>query len=544
MITGCAGSPKTQVATTIHLVSRHYEFSTTDARAFADTAGDLLSDSAAIRPVEIQKVSKLFAALPRHQISKTDLFELKYLYEHWRHAVQAALLENARHPHDLSDLERIIASLSSLDLTIDLDDLKSIGVALATYKTGESFQKTIHDYANLIALQGDARISAKIHAKIDLPFQTLELYRLKDGPDKWLKIPPSYKSSWPFEKWQQFTEFTQYFRDDDGDVIFRGIEFQIGDALIVNLQNPSEGLFSVALEGRKYAPHMAVYVEVRTENGIFPAVYEIHQYGPRLVPLHIFLSDAMVAYVEVYRHVKGPLRATENLGDAARMIAAEERGFNLVDGSDYDPGDGYLNCVTACQMLFERSGYPLEYPEKSRISPKTQAALKFLGFNANSFLAPTDILRWSDLMLVGIVDNGFYIDNIARSLINVRMHDRLANEALILNGPDYALFRWASGLVLADTPIFAPMLRAAFGFTKDNFPNGSKEMLAFMELLPSDVDRAVSKLVPPMASYLATYTEKPNFSMHGIMRDPRVQQYIDRAMVPADRWFTPQNQAD
>ena len=532
LFSGCVTSTETSPDLGGVRTETPYIFSHRDASAFAATLEKHLSTVEEITPADIDSVYYQFSLLPREDLSRDDLFELKFLYEHWRNAVQSALIGELTVAGKPSDLERIIACLDVLDLAVDRDDLDAVGTAVGRFVDDPGFQQLREGFYDLVALQGDSKITRTLLE------QASDRHRLVDGPDRWLKIPPSYKSAWPFERWQKHTDLTEYYRNKQGNVVYRGIELENGDVLIVNLQNPSEGLFSVALRDRKYSPHMAVYVEVTTDNGLFPAVYEMHQYGPRLVPLHIFLSADMVAYVEIYRHRAVTPDLTANLGGAARQLAAEEHGFNLLAGYEYSQEHRFLTCVTACQVLFERGGIYADYPDESTVAVEARSTLLTLGFDTTSYLAPTDLIQWSALALIGIVDNGYYLDNIARQLINERMSERIRNNALVLDNSLFKLFRWASGLILKDAPLIGPLLRVAFGFTEGNFPEGPAELLAFMELIQIDVNKSVENLIQLIEPALTTYPETTGFSIHGMLQNSRIQLMVDTAMEPTDTWFS------
>ena len=544
LISGCVSAPAISEMPARPTEGR-YRYEHSRARAFADELESFLHGSTslpetAVAPAPtadtIERVFSAFADLPRSEIPRSDLFELKFAYEHWRHVVQARLVQSAVSARDDGTIDAALAGLIALPLRVKEADLRSIGEAVGGLAEGDAATSARERYLQLIALQGDSRVTRKMLSRFPISAQDEARVDLADGPDKRVKIPPSYKSSWPFQRWRDHEEFAEYDRSG-GSVDYRGVEFRSGDILIVNLQNPSEGIFTVALEDRKYSPHMAVYVEVDTERGRFPAVYEIHQVGVRLVPLHLFFSPDITSYVEVYRFEDQPPAWEESLSAAAQEIALEDHAFNLFADEEHSDGDHYLTCVTACQVLFERSGHLPRYPSQSTVASAAGINLATLGFVQPSYLAPSDILQWDALRLVGIVDNGYPIDNVARQLVNERFSVRLAGRPFSSGDARFRLFRWAGGLIRREAPLAAPILRGAFGYTRGNFPMGTRDMLGFMELIQIDLNRSVDNLIPAVADMLSDYGERARFSIHDLVLDPEAEALVDAAMRPVDRWF-------
>ena len=511
-----------------------YDFSHPQARFFVDKLYKSLSTS--VGRVEIEDVAHQFVDLPRSEIPRSDLFEIKFRYQHWRHVVYGRILDAIVGSGDPAALQERIDALGALSLSSDVEDLLLIYESTQSWTESSNYRTLITSYADLVMLQGDTRITDEvIDKKLPLLGAELEVTNT-DGPEKRIRIPPSYKSNWPFERWSKYESFSHYARTADG-VMYRGIEFLPGDTLIVNLQNPSEGLFTVVLEGRNYSPHMAIYIDVEAETGSFPAVYEIHQVGVRLVPLHIFLSDSVSSYIEVFRHRDAPRDWRERFSSAALQILTREQGFNLFADELHSDGSHYLTCVTAVQHLVESSGIYPSYPAQTDVSPGTLVHVAPLGFESLRYHSPTDFLTWDQFELVGVVDNGGYLDDIARQLVNERLSQRMAESTLRLDSGAYRIFRWASGLVLRQVPVVAPLLRSAFGYTKGNFPMGTKELLAFMELIQIDINKSVANLKPGLEELLSDYTTTDSFSIHSLIEDPGMQSAVDESVKPLNRWF-------
>ena len=512
-----------------------YTYGHSAAQAFAEELSDSLSEP--IPAVAVEAVVRRFVDLPRNEISRSDLFEIKFRYQHWRHAVYDRVINAALEAATPTALQEQIKVLIALSPSVQIHDLKTIYENALPWAESSEFRTMIESFVELVMRQGDTRITREVFngqiSSLDSEAASSNL----DGPGKRIRIPPSYKSAWPFERWSKHEEFSLYARGPEG-VVYRGIEFVPGDILIVNLQNPSEGLFTVVLEGRNYSPHMAIFVEVETEIGSFPAVYEIHQVGVRLVPLHIFLSDLVSSYVEVFRHKDAPSDWKDRLNTASLDILSNEQGFNLFADDEHRDGDHYLTCVTAVQHLVESSGVLPSYPAPNDVSPGTLVNMKPLGFEATEYHSPTDFLTWDQLALIGIIDNGGYTDDIARQLVNELLSERMDELPLRLDGGAYRIFRWASGLVLRQVPVAAPLLRATFGYSKENFPMGTKELLAFMELVQMDINKPVGNLKPVLNELLSEYTSTSSFSIHSLIEDPEMRKAVDDSMVPLDRWFS------
>jgi hypothetical protein len=504
------------------------------AQEFAHSLRDVLSAPDHITADSVTEVFDGFVGLPRNEISRSDLFELKYAYEQWRHAVSSLTIEALVHAESPLEAEELMELLLSIPLAISEDELLSIIASCRRWSDSDKYPMLLDRFAELVLRQGDSRWTERVLTTIE--DGEFEVPSEIDGPDKWIRIPPSYKSRWPFERWSQFPDFAQY-RRVDGNVVYRGIEFRPGDVLIINLQNPSEGVFTLALDGRNYSPHMGMYVDIETDQGLFPAVYEMHQFGARVVPLHLFLSDSISSYVEVFRHSAARPEWGRALSTSAKEIVAEDQGFNLFADEEHRDGNHYLGCITVIEYLVERAGLDPAHLEASAVSEVALAHLQPLGFRSIAYLSPTDVLQWEQLELVGIIDNGDYVDNIARQLVNERFSQRLADSPLRLDNGGYLFFSWASGLIIRDTPVVAPLLRSLFGHSKENFPMGTKELLAFMELIQFDVNKSVKNLTPYVVEALADYPTQASFSIHGMIDDPEMVRLTDAAMAPIDRWF-------
>jgi hypothetical protein len=505
---------------------------------FADNLAELRISPDSLNVEGVAGVFEDFISLPRSEMTRDDLFEIKYVYEDWRRAMSAEFFYTLSETVRIVEAERALEGLLALPVAVGEEKLVSILNICLRWSDSDEYQRLLDRYRELVLRQGDSRITKRVLASADVT--GLEDSSAMDGPDKWIRIPPSFRSSWPFERWSKYPQFARYLRDAER-VIYRGIEFRPGDVLIINLQNPSEGLFTMVLEGRNYAPHMGMYIEIETEQGRFPAIYEIHQVGVRAVPLHVFLSDAVSSYVEVYRHRSFQPEWGELLDASARQILLENQGFNLFADEDHSHANHYLTCTSAVEYLVEKSGIALTLPGPSKLAPTTLAHVEPLGFETAGFLSPTDIVQWDQMELVGIIDNGYFSDNITRQLVNERLSERLANDPLSLNSFDYRLFRWASELIVSDTPVLAPILRTVFGYTKENFPVGTKEILAFMELIQMDINKSVKNLKPRISKVLPRFLPRPGtrelFSVHAMIEDPMVRALTDAAMAPVNRWF-------
>jgi hypothetical protein len=511
-----------------------YVYTHPQAQEFAHGLRDVLSAPDHITADSVTEVFDGFVELPRNEISRSDLFELKYAYEQWRHAVSSLTMEALVHAESPIEAEELMKLLLSIPLAIGVDDVRSIQATCQRWSDSDKYPILLNGFAELVLHQGDSRRTE--HVLTTIEDGEFEVPSEIDGPDKRIRIPPSYKSRWPFERWSQLPDFAQY-RRVDGNVVYRGIEFRPGDVLIINLQNPSEGVFTLALDGRNYSPHMGMYVDIETDQGHFPAVYEIHQVGARVVPLHLFLSDSISSYVEVFRHSASQPEWGRELSTSVKEILAEDQGFNLFADEEHRDGNHYLTCTTAIEYLVERAGLGASDFEASSVSQTTLAHLHALGFRSPAYLSPTDVLQSEQLALVGIIDNGDYVDNIARQLVNERFSQRLASSPLKLDNGGYLFFRWASGLVLKNTPVLAPLLRSVFGYSKENFPMGTKELLAFMELVQIDINKSVENLTPYVFEALADYPTQASFSIHAMIEDPEMTRLIDAAMAPTGRWF-------
>ena len=501
----------------------------------AEAVQTLARQGATWSPAEIEAVSASFRELPRNEVCRGDLLELKFGLQHWRIKGRTALQQKLLAARSASEALEALRGLNRLASVNAAPELIAVGKKLTSFP--DQRDELLAGFAELVVLQGDSEKTREVQDELPQGFRpTLPLYA--DGPELVPDIPASRESSWPFERILSTPALSHYLRDADGRVRYRGMSFKPGDLLFVNLTNPSEGLFTSFVSEENYAYHLALYVELEKDGLKFPCVYESYEHGTRIVPLVTYLNPRHTLYVEVYRFREFPKESDARLGAAVLETLPLPHGFNIYIHAEKSAGGRYITCTTAVTQVLRQVGFA--FPDfRTQIQPGVQKNLANIGILASEMQTPSDFLLLADqVSIVGWHDNLNWKRHLA-STLTTRYLTRLLETRNLDPGDDgvVGVYRFGTRAIQQDTFLLGGLLRWTFGFTKNTFPTGPTDALAFILRLEEKMDSAVEKVEGDLRRNNAFYESTPWFSVHGAFSDPQLASLVADRFSVSNNWF-------
>jgi hypothetical protein len=226
----------------------------------------------------------------------------------------------------------------------------------------------------------------------------------ESGPGYFIPLVPVRRSRWPFRRWSQRPEATDY-RIEGDTVVYRGLRLRSGDIVLVNLAIDRDGLFTALSATRPTISHTGIFVMIHKDGRSYPAVLELHELGVRAVPLSVALSAKMVSYAEIYR-LREPVPAdwSEQLSEVALELL---NSFQHYDFNTTQSDANHMTCPDLPNYFYGRTGRE-RFPGNSTMAPETQPNLKKLGLQIDRFLSPDDYSSSERLELAGWIDNGHF----------------------------------------------------------------------------------------------------------------------------------------
>jgi hypothetical protein len=293
-----------------------------------------------------------------------------------------------------------------------------------------------------------------------------------------------YQKDISLGRWAHRSEFQldAYETTEEG-VFFRGIEFISGDLLLTNQDCDSDGLFSTLLAKQINFSHVAIFCLLDHEGQRLPSVVEINELGVRAVPLKAMASERFNSYLEIYRP-RAPLSPAEKLriNQAALQIMQEIHAFDIYQDETQTK---YLNCARTVAELYRAAGLE-PVAAASRYHPDTHPNLDFLGIGAcagKPMLMPDDFLRSPSFKLIGSIDNGKFLDVVARGLMRERIQEIWRTALLEPKNfpPEFFLNHWVVNAIQKERWYSEVLIRAA-GLSRQHFPSGPS---MFLSLVPT-----------------------------------------------------------
>lgn len=485
---------------TVRLVSSSDAQLPGQALAWDWTASDCAALAAAIKACDdysqtsIEAIYGAYLKLDRRSASGAELTEIKFALMQWQHRGKTYLLSLLK--NEAADSLDISRRLAALHVTISPEENRIL--AAAGLDTGRNTRPA------------------------EVPF-----------------IKPSRDSDWGWQRILATKTLADYPRDEQGRVVYAGCTFVPGDVLLVNLANPSEGVFTAFTNEENYAYHAAMYLEIEKDGLRFPCVYESFEHGTRIVPLATYLSPSHSLFVEVLRWQD----LTPNAALLGKMVLEElgkEHGFNLsMEDGDISRIRSYVTCTTTFTPFLAAAGCPLP-ASRTPIAPGALPNMQAAGIKVGEFLTPRDFMLMRELAPAGIVSNdrlGLYASStMAISQVRTAFSSGLWNPE---KEPDFQLYLDAVGSVRNKTFLVGPLLLWIFGFNDITFPDGPKAALAAILCLEEIVDKAVEDLEKVLAASPEILDQPALFSIHALGAEPRIAGMLDKGLTKVKAWFKP-----
>ena len=453
---------------------------------------------------QIERSKQAYLDLPRAGGNADDILAAKLAAAHRRAITQARLLALAEEEAAAGRLEprELVTCLKALNLYVGPTDQERLARVLP-----------------------DRLLMGEILAHQGQRLPEVPEHHLTAGPDVDLKIEVNRASAWPFSKWRNMAEFSEYAYEAEG-VRYRGLYLRPGDVLLANVNLDGNSVYTSLSEPKGYCPHSAVFAILTADGKRFPAVIETYEKGLRAVPLNVFLNTRYVAYVEIYRHQGLDAEQCAQIGQAALEAIVDARGYNFYT---CDVDRHYVSCTSLAQVLFDAVGLERVASVSSIGHPGIQKNLERLGYTRfDPFFAPVDFLLNRQFRCVGWVDNNHFPRLVARELVEAgfrRLFER--GELTISRMPlMHHINHWGIGHMRRRT-LLGKLISKVMGFDHLSLPRGPDPMLAIIAPVEADLGRAVERLMPHVHRHLA---DRESFDLRALLDDPETQSAITSAV--------------
>jgi hypothetical protein len=319
--------------------------------------------------------------------------------------------------------------------------------------------------------------------------KAIKKYQGEDFPK--LKVKPFKHSAIKFKDWSFQKEFFDYSFCPRG-VLYRGLEFISGDLLMVSPALESGGLFTVFSEPDSFSAHLAIFVMLDKQGTYLPSVLEIHEHGVRALPLCHYLSPEFSTYVEVIRDPQMEKAPLEKISEISFRLIDECQGYSFqTDDRDHK----HFTCTRLATELRQRLGLPKVEAKSTFTIQSYRRNLDHLEFKFKTILEPNDFLVTEGFEFVGVVDNQLlHFEVLSRISINAYLK-LFASESLSLNklGLLMKLFLFCTENIQQKNRL-GKILATVFGYSLENFPQGSKELLSYFYFTDKKITKLAKKL--------------------------------------------------
>ena len=461
-----------------------------------DPSGSLAPDECLQR---IKSVNQAYLGLERHSTEAEATLQQKLTTAFWRTRFLNRIMERVA-DWSQEDQQALVEILTELRIYIP-EPLQA------------RLSRTLRDrqlFALLMAQQGIRLDDATQHSA-------------QAGPGIDLKIKVNRSSDWPFVKWKQIPEFSQYPFEEDG-VHYRGVFFRSGDIFLSNVNLDGNAVYTALSNPKSYCSHAAVFAILQDGSRRFPAVVETYERGVRAVPLNVFVGPRYVSYTEIYRHQGLRSEHRERINSAAIELIENVKGYNF-DTEDSDRH--YMSCTGVARFLYQDAGL-------ERIAAKSQLAerricsnLHKLGYTFfDPFFAPVDYLLNENFSAIGWIDNNQFDKLLTRELIESRFRDMFSQREIKLNKfpAMHRINEWGIGHIRRQTALGRIISRVE-GFDHISLPKGPDKLMAVITLVEAQIGKAIRKTHPFVKTYLAG---QQGLDLQSVMADESVQKTLAR----------------
>jgi len=467
----------------------------------AGTATDLPAVAELSSPSEslerIQEVNEAYAQLERHRTDAREILERKFAVAFWR----MQFLKDLLHGDPVwlrNDQEGLVEILSELKIYVPAD-------------LQAQLSESIRD-KDLLAL---------VMARQGVRAGSFQEFSTKAGPGVDLKITANRSSAWPFEKWRNIREFSEYEFEGDG-VHYRGVFFRPGDIVLSNVNLDGNGLYTALADPQNFCSHSAIFAILQDKERRFPALIETFEKGVRAVPLNVFLGPRFSSYTEVYRHRELGAGQVERVTQAAIEATRNVRGYNF-DTEDRDRT--YMSCSSVGRFLLQDAGLDRIQTKSHIRHPQIQKNLGQLGYTFFRFFAPVDYLLDEKLSFIGWIDNNQFDRLLARELIESHFRNIFSEKEISVEKFPFMsrVNYWGIGQMRRRTPI-GKIITLVEGFDHANLPKGPDRLLSVITQAEAQIGSAIRRTRPFVRDYIAGLS---SFDLEHVKSDEDIRKIVD-----------------
>jgi len=340
-----------------------------------------------------------------------------------------------------------------------------------------------------------------------------------------------------FSRWSRRNEFEISSYELDGtSLLYRNNRFEIGDIILCNRSDDSDGIYTTLVEGFQNFSHAAMFTILEKDNKKFPAIVEVQDDGVFAVPLRVYLSKKFCTYVEIYRHKQITPQIQKNMSLESLKIIHEKHGFDIMMDESQSV---YLSCALTVSQLYQRSGMS-KFLGHSRYSLKTLKNLQILGVESctnQDLLMPDDYSKMEDLSLIGVIDNNCLNEIIARRLMKERMQE--VWQTKILNPKNFPILfpviKFGVQQVQKRTGVLGSLIARAAGFTIESFPSGPSAFIALSPTVVARVEKASRRISNGLVKMEANFLHHTPWEE--ISKHPEVRSLVLNAMNDFEKLF-------
>jgi Permuted papain-like amidase enzyme, YaeF/YiiX, C92 family len=449
---------------------------------------------------EIRADNDAFLAFPRHNGDGFEILCRKLEASYRRRATLRRVLDEA----EGGSLDPTTLAEAVIALNLTLDEAQR---------------------SRLEGLIADREVLARVLAHQGIRLPDVPRYHTLAGPDVDLDIRVNRDSPWPFERWREIAELSEYETSGDG-VFFRGVHLRPGDLIFPNVNLAGNIVYSALTDPAALYSHSAIVAVLEHGGRRFPAVIETYEKGVRAIPLNVFFHTNYTSYAEIYRHRGMDQERRRHVTPRALEAIEEVRGYNF-DTCDTDRE--YVCCTMFASWIYEAAGLPPVPPRSKVGDPTILANLARLEYtDLDLFFTPVDFVRNPDFDLVGVVDNNQFDRILTRELLQVRFREIYSSKVMDLRRLPFMYYPnlWAVRQIRARTAL-GWVLSKIFGFDPANLPKGPERLLALIQPTEAQLTRMSNKLVPVVR---ARIEELDDFNFRGVIADTGLEAEFRRVM--------------
>jgi hypothetical protein len=434
------------------------------------------------------ELENLYRSFKVQDPDRTEAFQLKYQWAHFSMEFRRLLVPALRQKRVSRDT--ISSLLAERSFILSADQAKTLGIPTV----------------------------------VDVPSGTFEVFPLKGTANS------------RFKAWAEREDLSEGFTMGPDTVKYRGLELKTGDIIAVDVNTRTFGIAGSLQDELQLTNHAGFLVLMKRGERRIPTVFDIHQAGLRATPLHLFVSQDVVAYAEVVRprHL-GPADRSRIESVMEDIVGGQESFAFDFSAFDLKPRQesGYL-CTTFINEIYERSGVsPLN--GSTRHDPRVQANLLRMGPIAEEYLSPSDYLDSPETDWIGFFENGRARARTVTFVTSTVLGDLMRNRLISSQKVKAAAATNTQGVIAMRDPgsSLGGLIRNISGIPLEAVPKGDPELIGASVFVDQSIEKAVQFCTEIPTSLCAKYFEgyfgridPRRFSMLALMGDEEAKKQI------------------